>query len=89
MKIYQINNDQGRQVIVVSKGKMFNLTFFRPTIKTSLYLMMVAYNNGMRISDYLNEILSLTSSIEELNEEKIDLKKSSLLPVDSPEVWAF
>ena len=89
MQIYQINNDQGRQVIVVSKGTIYNLTFLRPTIKTSLDLMMVAYNNGMKISDYLKEILSSTSSIEQLNKEKIDLKKSSLLPVDSPEVWAF
>ena len=68
MQIYQINNDQGRQVIVISKDKMYNLTFLRPTIKTSLDLMMVAYNNGMKISDYLKEILSSSSSIEELNE---------------------
>ena len=67
MQIYQINNDQGRQVIVVSKDKIYNLTFLRPTIKTSLDLMMVAYNNGMKISDYLKETLSLTSSNEELN----------------------
>ena len=84
MQIYQINNDQGRQVIVISKDKMYNLTFLRPPIKTSLDLMMVAYNNGMKISDYLKEILSSSSSIEELNEEKIDLEKLSLLPVDSP-----
>ena len=89
MQIYQINNDQGRQVIVVFKDKIYNLTIQRPTSQTSLDLIIVADNNEMKISEYLKEILSLTSSNEELNEEKIDLKKSSLLPVDSPEVWAF
>jgi 2-dehydro-3-deoxy-D-arabinonate dehydratase len=51
--------------------------------------MMVAYNNGMKVSDYLKEILSSTSSIEQLNTFPKQMLSKPRIPIDSLETWAF